>query len=93
MRLSELAEALQGRLLGDGDLEVHRIKTLDEAEPGDLSFLTNPKYGPAAKACRATCILATEAFAAHHAHELPCAVLALENPYLAFAQVLNIFHP
>ena len=93
MLLRELNEALGGRLLGDGDLEVHRIKTLDEAEAGDLSFLTNPKYAPAARTCKATCILVTEAFAAHHAHELPCAVIALENPYLAFAQVLNIFHP
>ncbi|MBL92762.1 MAG: UDP-3-O-(3-hydroxymyristoyl)glucosamine N-acyltransferase [Myxococcales bacterium] len=93
MRLSDLAKELEGRLLGDGDLEVHAIKTLDEAKAGDLSFLTNPKYAAAAKDCQATCILVTEAFAAHHAHEMPCAVLALENPYLAFAKVLNLFHP
>ena len=93
MLLRDLATELGGRLLGDGDLEVHRIRTLDDAEPGDLSFLTNPKYAPAAKACKATCVLVTEAFAAHHAHEMPCAVLALENPYLAFAKTLSLFYP
>jgi UDP-3-O-[3-hydroxymyristoyl] glucosamine N-acyltransferase len=93
MRLSDLANELGGRLLGDGDLEVHRIRTLDDAEIGDLSFLTNPKYAPMAKSCKATCVLVTESFAAHHAHEMPCAVLALENPYLAFAKTLGLFYP
>ena len=93
MRLRDLANELGGRLLGDGDLEVHRIRTLDDAENGDLSFLTNPKYAPMAKSCKATCVLVTESFAAHHAHEMPCAVVALENPYLAFAKTLGLFYP
>jgi UDP-3-O-[3-hydroxymyristoyl] glucosamine N-acyltransferase len=93
MRLSALAENLGGRLLGDGDIEVFAVKTLEEAGERDLSFLTNHKYAEKAMKTGAACILTDEKFAAHNAHELPCACIALENPYLAFAQSLLLLHP
>lgn len=93
MLLRDLCEQLGGRLIGDGDIEVHRVRTLSDAAEGDLGFLTNAKYQAQAYATHASCILVDEGFAAEHAHELPCAVIALENPYLALAQALGLLHP
>ena len=44
MKLSELAVRLGCRLEGDGDIEVSRVARIDTAEPGDVTFLTNPRY-------------------------------------------------
>ncbi|MBI5506375.1 MAG: UDP-3-O-(3-hydroxymyristoyl)glucosamine N-acyltransferase [Deltaproteobacteria bacterium] len=44
MRLGELARRLDLALEGDGDIEITGIAPIDEAGPGDLSFVANPKY-------------------------------------------------
>ncbi len=88
MTLSELAGRLQCRLEGDGDIDVTRVAALDQAGPGDLSFLANPKYTSQLAATRAAAvILADDAPAA------PCAMLRARQPYLAFADAVAIFAP
>ncbi len=44
MRLGELAQRLDLALDGDGDIEITGVAPIDEAGPGDLSFVANPKY-------------------------------------------------
>ena len=41
---------------GHEDLEITGVATLEEAGPGDISFLANPKYGAQAKASNASAI-------------------------------------
>src|SRR6266536_1592021 len=41
MKLSELAERLDCRLEGDGDVEIVRVASIRHALPGDLTFLAN----------------------------------------------------
>ena len=44
MKLRDLAERLDCRLEGDGDVEIRRVAGIQDAEPGDVTFLANPKY-------------------------------------------------
>jgi UDP-3-O-[3-hydroxymyristoyl] glucosamine N-acyltransferase len=90
MRLSELAEHLGARVLGDPEREVVGVRPLDEAGPEHLSFLTNPRYGAAAVASRAGAILVGPG----EEQQLEGRdLLQCEEPYLAFARVLELFHP
>jgi UDP-3-O-[3-hydroxymyristoyl] glucosamine N-acyltransferase len=93
MKLSELASALSARLLGDGELEVGRVRAVDEAEPGDLGFAAAPRELKAAFTTRATALLVGEGFAADHAHELPCALLVAEPPSRALVRAVEALHP
>ena len=43
-RLGEIVGRLGGELLGDPAVEVRGLATLRGAQPGDLSFLVQPKY-------------------------------------------------
>jgi UDP-3-O-[3-hydroxymyristoyl] glucosamine N-acyltransferase len=88
IRLDVLAAHLGAEVRGDGALTVTRVQPLDEAGPGDLSFLHNTRYVEAARASRATAILVEDA------HLLPDqTVLVCAEPYLAMARALDELHP
>ena len=44
LKLRDIAERLQCRLDGDGDLEIVRVAGIAQAQPGDLTFVANVKY-------------------------------------------------
>jgi len=85
MKLSEIAERLGCRLEGQGDLEITGVAALERAAPGELTFLSNPKYAPQVKQTRASAILTAEIIPG-----LAC--LVSENPYLDFARALGFFY-
>ena len=86
MKLREIAERLECRLDGDGEIDIRRVAGIEEAGPGDLTFFTNPKYASAlSKTGASAVILADTAGAA------PCAMLRVRQPYLAFAKAIELF--
>jgi UDP-3-O-[3-hydroxymyristoyl] glucosamine N-acyltransferase len=93
MRLDALAAALDVRLIGDGAVEVRAVRRVDEAGPDDLGFVAHARDRRAARSCRAAAVLLDVAFAADHADELPCAVLAADEPGRALGQALLLLHP
>ncbi len=88
MRLSDLADRLGATLHGDGELEIRGVAGIEDAGPGELTFLSNPRYAPLAHTTRASAVLVEPDFS-----DIPAATLRLKNPYLAFARALELFHP
>ncbi len=88
MKLRELSDCLGCRLEGDGECEVHRVAGIEQAGPGDLTFLTNPRYAPALSATRASAVIVSEDVPA-----APCAMLRSGNPYLAFGRAVGLLMP
>ena len=86
MKLRDIAERLQCRLEGDGEIEIHRVAGIEGAGPGDLTFFTNPKYAHALRTTRASAVILSE-----KAEAGPCAMLRVSHPYLAFAQAVELF--
>jgi len=86
--LGELAERVGGEVRGDSELRIEGLATLDTAGPGQLSFLTNPKYRSAAAASGAAALLVGPKT------ELPeRPLLVVSEPYVALATLLELFHP
>jgi UDP-3-O-[3-hydroxymyristoyl] glucosamine N-acyltransferase len=89
MKLSEIAQRLNAILDGP-DAEITRVAGIENAGPGDLTFISNPKYISAAKTTRASGVLVDEKF-----HGLPTsttAALRTNNPYYAFARAIELFY-
>jgi UDP-3-O-[3-hydroxymyristoyl] glucosamine N-acyltransferase len=86
MKLSEIASRLGARLDG-ADAEITGVAGIEEAGPGQITFVANPKYAAAAKTTRATAVIVSEDFPA-----ISAATLRSKNPYLAFAQALELFY-
>ena len=78
------SEADAGRAIVD-------VAALDEAGPGDLTFLDNPRYLDALRSTRAAAALV----APRHARAAPagCAVLLSPEPYRAMAMVMAKLFP
>ena len=88
MKLRELADRLECRLDGDGDLDVTRVSGIQDAQPGDVTFLANPKYEKALASTRASAVILKD-----DAPPAPCAMLRARDPYLAFARAVGLFAP
>jgi UDP-3-O-[3-hydroxymyristoyl] glucosamine N-acyltransferase len=88
MTLAELAARLNCRLEGDGALEIHRVARIEDAGPGDVTFLANSKYASKLASTRASAVIAHERVAG-----APCAVLRTPDPYVAFAEAVAVFAP
>ena len=86
MKLRELAERLDCRLDGDGEIVVDGIAGLEQAGPRDVTFLANVRYASLVATTRAAAILLAE-----DAAPAPCAMLRSANPYLAFARAVGVF--
>jgi UDP-3-O-[3-hydroxymyristoyl] glucosamine N-acyltransferase len=88
MKLSDIASALDARLEnGSPDTEITGLNGIEQAGPGELSFVSNPKYGAAARATKASAVIVAEDFPA-----IPAAMLRAKDPYLSFARALELFH-
>ena len=88
MKLAEIANILSCQLEGDREIDIHGIATLQDAQPGQLSFLTNQKYLQQIQETRASAIIVEQNFSG-----LTIPVLKSPNPYLTFAKALELFHP
>jgi UDP-3-O-[3-hydroxymyristoyl] glucosamine N-acyltransferase len=82
--LKELAELVGGEVVGDGDLEIRRLASVEEAGEGDITFVSNPKYLARLADCRASAVIVSPGI------EAPgFSLIACRNPYLAFAKILT----
>jgi UDP-3-O-[3-hydroxymyristoyl] glucosamine N-acyltransferase len=91
MKLSELAQLTNAQCeSGDGDIEVTGAAGLDQAEPGHVTFLSNPRYTPKIATTAASAIFVGEDVEVERAD---LAVLRAKDPYLAFTRALIAFHP
>jgi UDP-3-O-[3-hydroxymyristoyl] glucosamine N-acyltransferase len=88
MKLSAIASALGARLEnGSPDTEIAGLNGIDQAIPGELTFVSNPKYSAAARTTKASAVIVGEGFPA-----IATAMLRAKDPYLTFARALELFH-
>ncbi len=88
MKLIDIAGHLGCEVIGDPGIEITGLATIETAEAGQLTFLSNKKYSRYVTTTRAAAII-TDA-----ADNLPDGQSGLisSHPYLAFAQALSLFH-
>lgn len=87
--LAEVVSALGGELLGDQGLVVSGIAPLESAGPGDISFLSNPKYQQQLQSSLAGCVIVGPAMRELAVVRGPCIVA--EYPYLYFARLTQLW--
>ena len=86
-RLKQIAEEVDARLLGDADVEVTNIASIQSAKDGDLVFVEDEKNLSPALQSQATAVIAGE-FAANAAKSKP--LLISDQPRLAFARAARL---
>ena len=87
MKLSDIAKKLNCKLRGDGEIQIHGVAPIEEAQKDELTFVSNPKYLSKINVTRAGAIILSSA-----APSTSVATLIAENPYLVFAQAIELFY-
>lgn len=82
LTIQELAGRLGARVDGDASLEIQGVAALDQAGPGDLSFLGNPRYSAMMKDTKAAAVIVNETWQG----ETGAVLIRVKNADAAFAQ-------
>jgi UDP-3-O-[3-hydroxymyristoyl] glucosamine N-acyltransferase len=91
MKLSKLAAQTGAEYSnGDDDIEITGAAGLEQAELGQVTFLSNPRYTPKIADTRASAIFVADDVEVPRAD---LAVLRAKDPYVAFTRALIAFHP
>jgi UDP-3-O-[3-hydroxymyristoyl] glucosamine N-acyltransferase len=87
LKLRELADRLECRLEGDGDIEISRVAGIEQAQPGEVTFVAHEKYISKLATTRASAVIVSPPLAAPGGAP---ALLRTEQPYLAFARAVDL---
>lgn len=88
IRLKAIAEMINGKIRGNPDTVLTGIAIIEDAGPGDLTFLSNPKYAHFIEKTNASAIICSAGTEA-----VEKTLLLVENPYLAYAKLVSLFSP
>ena len=83
LTVAEIARELDGKLEGEGAAPITGLAGLAEAAAGDITFLSNPRYAPAAASTGASAVIVNRNWDG----KCPCAVIRVPDADSAFARV------
>ena len=86
--LKEIAQLIDGEVVGDANVVITGISGIREAEEGDLTFLANPRYAPLMDTTKAAAVITSRETTA-----APKPIIRTSNPSMAFAKVISILMP
>ena len=85
---AQIAPIIGGRIEGDASVLVSDFGKIEEAKPGDLAFLANPKYEAFAYSTQASILLVGEDFAPRE--PITPTLIRVKDPYAALAQLMQL---
>ncbi len=86
--LREIAELIDGEVVGDGAIVITGVAGIKEAYKGDITFVANPKYFSLIEKTRASAIIT-----AREVEVSPKPIIRTDNPSLAFAKIVSLIAP
>lgn len=87
--LQELAERIGAEVAGDGGVQIDGVSALEDAHPGTVTFLANPRLRRHLHSTRAAAVILRR----EDAGDCPVPALVTDNPYLAYARVAALLFP
>jgi len=88
MKLADITTAVNARLENASpDTEISGVAGIEHALPGQLTFVSNPKYASAARTTCASAVIVDEKFPA-----ISTGMLRTKNPYVAWAKAIELFY-
>ena len=90
LTVTALAAAISATLRGDGSATISRCAPIDEAGPGDLTFVANQKYARLLKKTSAAAAIVAPQNVARAPDSLT--LLIADDPYFAFREAVVALH-
>jgi len=87
--LAEIAQHIDGVIVGDGSCEISNVSTLQAANEQQISFLANTKYKKYLSATHAAAVLVNKEMV----ELVPNNAIVVDDPYIAYAKVAALLNP
>jgi len=87
MKLEKVVALVGGVLKGDGSIEISDVRGIESAGEGHVTFAAKKKFMPLLAQSRADAVIVD------HEIDTKKAQIVTANPLLAFAKLLDAFHP
>ena len=85
--LKDLADKVKGKLVGDPEVVISAIATIQNASSGCISFLANSKYNKFLKESSASAIIVSPELS----DQLETPGIIADDPYAAYAKISSLF--
>tara|TARA_B100000212_G_scaffold134112_1_gene100817 strand:- start:2722 stop:3663 length:942 start_codon:yes stop_codon:yes gene_type:complete len=82
-----ISEYIDASIVGDVDLKINNIATIESAEEGSITFLSNSKYNKLLERTRASVVIVKEGTKINSEKTF----LTCSDPYLAYAKLSKLF--
>ena len=86
----QIADILEGKVVGNPDEEVSKLSKIEEGEKGSLTFLSNPKYNPYLYTTNASIAIVNNDFKLEK--EISTTLIKVENAYKSFSKLLEFYN-
>lgn len=93
MTIQEIASWLGGETEGNDKSEIRGVAKIEEARPGDITFLANPKYERFLSSTTASAVLVSRQFESTKSRRPELTLIKVQDPYVAFLKVLKRLVP
>ena len=87
LTLKELAAAIEAEVSGDGSVSIESAAALEDAGPGQISFLANPRYAKQLETTAASAVIVAPGVSSDRV-----TLIKAKDPYYAFAQAVVMLH-
>ncbi len=87
--LGKIADHIGAELHGDSECIINGLAALHSAESGHVSFLSSRRYYRYLKHTKASAVIIVR----KDLDKCPVSALVVDDPYLAYVDVINLFHP
>jgi len=86
----QIAEILNGEIVGNAEVEVNSLAKIEEGKKGDLCFLANEKYTPHIYTTKASIVIVNTSFISDT--EITATLIKVEDAYSSFSQLLELYN-
>ena len=86
----QIAEILNGKILGNSNIEVNSLAKIEEGMKGDLCFLANDKYTPYIYSTKASIVIVNNSFLIEG--EISATLIKVEDSYSSFSKLLELYN-
>jgi len=87
---AQIAEVLQGEIIGDEKVSVSTLAKIEEGRPGSLTFLANPKYTSFIYDTKSSIVIVNKTFVPEN--NITATLIKVEDAYKSFSKVLEYYN-
>jgi len=87
---AQIADILEGEVVGNPNAEVHKLSKIEEGTEGSLTFLANPKYINFIYSTQATITIVNNTFEPEQ--DITTTLIKVEDAYKSFSKLLEYYN-